>query len=137
MRARLPRITRVSAGSIQPSGSALFPLPDPGADRRNESALGANLPTGTGTASAGAANLGAAPAAEPLQIDLEGLESKWSKGKSACAVCGFDFDNQDPVDAEDGCEVPLLLFRGKGKRMLMLSLCWTCATVRMQRKESN
>ena len=99
-------------------------------------AKGPALETGTDTARADGASTTVPSAPGSLHIDLEGLEGKWSKGKSCCAVCGFDFDNQDPVD-EDGCEVPLLLFRGKGKAMEMLSLCWLCATVRMQRKESN
>ena len=71
----------------------------------------------------------------PLEIDLSGLEDKWSlSGRQLCAVCGFDFDHHDP-DPEDGCDVPLLVWRNDGKEML--TLCWGCAMVRMQRTGSN
>lgn len=71
-----------------------------------------------------------------LQIDLSGLEGRWSAdGRQVCAVCGFDFDRQDDPDPEEGLQVPLLLFRKNNKEML--TLCWPCATVRMQNTAAN
>lgn len=72
-------------------------------------------------------------------IDLAGLDSKWSKsGRQLCAVCGRDFDNQDAFtedEMEEGDHVPLHLFRGKGKKTEMLTLCWKCAEPRMKAKQ--
>ena len=70
-----------------------------------------------------------------FQIDLAGLEGKWQRSGSVCAVCGFDY-NRSESDGEDH-DVPLLLFRGKGEQVEMLTLCWGCAQVRMKRTEMN
>jgi len=73
-----------------------------------------------------------------LEIDLTGLEHKWGS-ENKCAVCGFDFDNQeneaDDPDFEYG--VPLHLFRGEGKDCQMMAFCWECAKIRMQKKALN
>lgn len=65
----------------------------------------------------------------PLKIDLSGLEKKWGS-ENKCALCGFDFDNQDPGEDEEW-EVPLQLFRGEGKACQMLAFCFKCAELRM------
>lgn len=75
----------------------------------------------------------------PININLAGIESKWSKsGHALCAVCGRDFDNADAFSEEEqdnGDHVPLQLFRGTGKRTEMLTLCWKCAEPRMKTGE--
>ncbi|HVX56938.1 MAG TPA: hypothetical protein VHA37_04350 [Candidatus Saccharimonadales bacterium] len=70
-------------------------------------------------------------------LDLTGLESKWTKGESVCAFCGFKFDRQYEEDELEPARCPLQLFRGQGEAMEMLTLCWDCAGVLSQRKESN
>ena len=75
-----------------------------------------------------------------LRIDLDGLESKWAtSGKQICAVCGFDFDFQpddpDPDNEGNAYKVPLLLWRKDCTEML--TMCWECATIRMQNKRAN
>jgi hypothetical protein len=76
-------------------------------------------------------------------LDLSGLEHKWQKRGNKCAVCGKDYDNLTDEDYEkeelenEGCTVPLQIFRGKGKNCEMLTLCVGCARILSQRKECN
>jgi len=80
---------------------------------------------------------------EPLNICLDGLESKWLKRGQVCAICGKDWDaaldEQAEVEEEDFSgqqNFPLLLFRGKGKKTQLLCLCWKpCAESRLYSKE--
>lgn len=68
-----------------------------------------------------------------MQIDLAGLEDKWStSGAQICAVCGRDFDHlpEEEYEKDDGNTVPLLLWRNDGTEMM--TFCWECAKPRMK-----
>lgn len=67
---------------------------------------------------------------EPIDIDLRGLEHKFStNGRQVCAVCGFDFDLREEDEDQ---KFPLMLWRNGGKEMLVLCL-EPCAAMRMTR----
>lgn len=81
------------------------------------------------------------PGGPSLEIDLSGLEGKWTLrlgDPPDCAVCGQpvggDHDDEG-VDEETTVapepEVPLLLFRGEGKAMVALAMHFRCANTRM------
>lgn len=81
------------------------------------------------------------PEGPPLEIDLSGLEDKWTRRLSEppeCAVCGQPVGGDEDDEGMDketmidpGPEVPLLLFRGEGKATEALAMHFRCANTRM------
>lgn len=72
----------------------------------------------------------------PMDLDLGGLKFGFSAthpDPPLCAICGEPIAGlADPDDEESGTEIPLWLFKGKGKACLSLPLHLECGMKRVR-----